>query len=78
MHVKWEYLVEGLPIYGGYGQTIGITKSNANTPQSHVQNHLNLRGEEGWEFVQFAAGSGQAGYDVYSPNIIFIFKRLKL
>jgi hypothetical protein len=77
MHVKWEYLVEGLPIR--QGQAIGIVRTNAVGPMNHIQDHLNLRGEEGWELVQFASTSGASpGCDIYAPGVNFVFKRLKL
>lgn len=76
MHPKWEYLVEGLPAY--HGQGIGIVKMNANTPVNYVQDHLNLRGEEGWELVQFASAVDQVGCNLYSPGLIYVFKRLKM
>lgn len=76
MHVKWEYLVEGLPTYQGQG--IGIVKTNAMGPQNHIQAHLNARGEEGWELVQFSGAAGAVGCNIYEPGVIFVFKRLKL
>lgn len=77
MHVKWEYLVEGLPTH--QGQTIGIVRLNVSSPANFVQDYLNLRGEEGWELVQYAGTSGAtAGCDIYAPGIIFVFRRLKL
>ena len=77
MHPKWEYLVEGLPSYQGQG--IGIVKTNSNRPVDYVALHLNARGEEGWELVQFAGTSGASpGCDIYAPGIVFVFKRLKL
>lgn len=73
--MKWEYLVEGLATYPNQG--IGIVKTNAMTPQNHVQNHLNHRGEEGWELVQFSPAAGQVTCDIYAVGVIFVFKRLK-
>lgn len=78
MPTKWEYLVEGFPV-PPTGQTIGIVRSNANLHVDPVEKHLNARGEEGWELIEFASRNGsQPGCDIYSPNVLFIFKRLKL
>lgn len=74
--MKWEYLVEGIPTYQNQG--IGIVKMNAMTPQNHVQSHLNVRGEEGWELVQFLPAVGQVACDIYAPGVMFVFKRPKL
>lgn len=71
--MNWEYLVEGFPIPSSQG--IGIVRSNAMTPQNHVQNHLNARGGEGWELVQFLAAAGQVACDIYAPGVMFVFKR---
>lgn len=71
--VKWEYLVEGVPVYQGPG--IGIVKPNL--PQNNVMTHLNLRGAEGWELVQFAGAAGAVGCNIYEPGIVFVFKRPK-
>lgn len=67
----WEYLVEGLPVYQGPG--IGIVKTNL--PQNNVMLHLNARGADGWELVQLSDGASPTGCNIYSPGIIFVFKR---
>jgi len=74
-HVKWEYLVEGLP--GPSGQAVGIVRSNASIYIDPVQYHLNCRGEEGWELVEISGRDG-APTALYSDQTIFVFKRLKL
>ena len=76
MSAKWEYLVESLSTYQGQG--IGIVKTNAMRPPDHVQEHLNLRGADGWELVQFSPAMGQVACSIYEPGVIFVFKRLKL
>jgi hypothetical protein len=72
--MKWEYLVEGLPLH--QGQNIGIVRQSRHSDA--VQEHLTGRGEEGWELVQFAGTAENRGCDIYAPGIIFIFKRLKI
>lgn len=74
--MKWEYLVEGLATYPNQG--IGIVKSNAMRPTDFVAEHLNRRGEQGWELVQFSPAVGQVSCSIYEPGVIFVFKRPKL
>lgn len=77
MHPKWEYLVEGISAY--QGQSIGIVKTNSNRPIDYVSLHLNQRGEEGWELVQFSSTDGSSPRcDIYAPGVVFVFKRLKM
>lgn len=75
MRQKWEYLVEGISTY--QGTSIGIVKPNM--PGDSVQPHLNKRGEEGWELIQFAGTQGdlRPGCDMNAPGMIFVFKRQK-
>lgn len=71
--IVWEYLVEALPVYQGPG--IGIVKQVP--AQNVVMLHLNLRGQEGWELVQFTGAAGAVGCNIYEPGVIFVFKRPK-
>jgi hypothetical protein len=73
----WEYLVEGLPSYPSYYQgNIGIVKQAS--PQNMLAMHLNQRGMEGWELVQFAStAGGVTACNIYEPGIIFVFKKPK-
>jgi hypothetical protein len=71
----WEYLVEGLPSYPSYQGNIGIVKQAS--PQNMLAMHLNQRGMEGWELVQFSPAVGQVTCDIYAPGVIFVFKRTK-
>lgn len=73
--IFWEYLVEGIPTYQGQG--IGIVRSNAFTSRDYVMRHLNTRGAEGWELVQFSPAVGQVACDIYAPGVIFVFKKPK-
>jgi uncharacterized protein DUF4177 len=73
--MKWEYLVENLPVHRG--TNIGIVKPTS--PRDAVSDHLNARGAEGWELVQFGTSNGSvSGCDIYAPAVIFVFKRPKL
>jgi hypothetical protein len=71
----WEYLVEALPNYQSQG--IGIVRHDSITARDYVMHHLNNRGAERWELVQFAPGMGQVACDIYAPGVIFVFKRPK-
>lgn len=71
----WEYLVETLPTYQNQG--IGIVRQSSLTARDYVMHHLNSRGAEGWELVQFSPAMGQVACDIYAPGVIFIFKKPK-